>query len=125
MLTTPRLVMVLGLPQALANAFDLTFGRGDTSFELLLKSMQGVDGIGKPHGIDRTIRVTIVIRHHFKYPCPTKAFERFGVKMLIAALGEVQRIAHHLAHLLRKTTQLIVRRTHPEKRFGLRRSGHG
>ena len=63
--------------------------------------------------------------HHFEHSrTAAKTFERLGVKMLLAALGEIQGIAHHLAHLRRQPTQIIMRGTDPEKGVEFRRISH-
>jgi hypothetical protein len=50
------------------------------------------------------------ILHHFEDARPTsKASEWLGIEMLVAALGKVQGVPHHLAHLCGKTTQVIMR----------------
>lgn len=55
--------------------------------------MHHIDCLGVAHGVHGTVGIALVILDHLQHTRTTEAFERFGIRMFLSALRQVQRIA--------------------------------
>jgi len=106
-------------------SFKPLLDRGDISFwcpnaflGLFLESMQNVDSVLKPDGINSAIRVAVMVFNDLNDTRIAKALERFSTMMLAAGLRQVKRIANHPAHFFREIPESLARAGNSKYRLG-------
>lgn len=70
--------------------------------------MEHIDRQAEFHRVDRAVGVPHVVRYDLQHPCTAEAFQGFGVFMLIPYLGQMQRVAHVILHLVWKRPEILV-----------------
>jgi len=69
--------------------------------------MQHIYDLGKPHCIDCTISVTIIICNDFQNTCTPEPPQRFGRSVFFALLCSIERKADIALNFLRKSLQVL------------------
>ncbi len=88
--------------QALLDEFHILFSGCDAAARFLLERVQYVDGLAECHRIDRPERIAFMISDHFEHSRTTEPTQRLCVRMFIACLSKVQRIADQTLNVIRK-----------------------
>jgi hypothetical protein len=76
--------------------------------------MKDVDHAGKANRVDGPVGIAVFIIDHFQHTSAAKTFQGLGAGMLVAVLRIVDRIAHDAANLVRKSPQIVPRRSDPD-----------
>ena len=101
---------------------DIACSRADSGRTLLLKTMQHINDTFESNGVDRAIRVAVIVLHNFENTW-TFALPRLGVRVLAAQLRKPQRIAHVASQKFRKLHKIAFGRAHPMQWFFARSHG--
>jgi hypothetical protein len=86
----------------------------DSLLGLLLKSVKRVDRPDQLHRVDRTIRISVIVRHDFQHAGTAESLEDLGIHVLSTYPSLVESKADRLANLSGKRLQILMGRTHPE-----------
>jgi hypothetical protein len=68
-----RTVMLLSIPQARFDKFNVLLGRGDALFRFLLESVQHIHHSGKTHGVNGPVGVAVEIIDQFQDTAPAES----------------------------------------------------
>ena len=77
-------------------------GWGEGVNAYLLKSVKRIDSTGKTHGVNRSVGIASMVLNDLQNSCVAKTCKGFGVLVLLALLGNIERMTHHILYLIRK-----------------------